>query len=422
MISFSEKYEPLFYLLEKEHPQVDTVLISGGRDSGKTFAVGCFVGTAAEQYNHRVLYTRQTMSSTNNSITRALDNRLELLGISDCFTFANNDYTSKNGKGIISITGQKTSTGTQTAKLKSLEDYSIFITDEGEELTSYDEWEKIKRSIRATDVQCFSLISFNPPTKNHWLYSEFYENVPEGFNGVIGKVMYIHTTYLDNGKDNMALHNWEEYERLRKVYEYYLSVPVDERLRLPKKIIREYKNYKNTILGSFRDSAEGIIFEYTIGEFKEPEYGLVYGMDQGFNDPTTLIKVNVDKKENKIYLKEIFYEVGKTESDIYLSIKDEVKDNRIWCDSAVPMLVAGLRRKGLNIKSCEKPKILDSIYAMLDFEIIVEENSLNLIRELNNYKWNDNRQDEPIDAFNHAIDAARYAITHKIKERSSQVL
>ena len=122
MISFSEKYEPLFYLLEKEYPQVDTVLISGGRDSGKTFAVGCFVGTAAEQYNHRVLYTRQTMSSTNNSITRALDNRLELLGISDCFTFANNDYTSKNGKGIISITGQKTSTGTQTAKLKSLEE------------------------------------------------------------------------------------------------------------------------------------------------------------------------------------------------------------------------------------------------------------------------------------------------------------
>lgn len=422
MISFSEKYEPLFFLLEKEYPQVDTVLISGGRDSGKTFAVGCFVGTASEQYNHRVLYTRQTMSSTNNSITRALDNRLELLGISDCFTFANNDYTSKTGKGIISITGQKTSTGTQTAKLKSLEDYSIFITDEGEELTSYDEWEKIKRSVRATDVQCFSLISFNPPTKNHWLYSEFYENIPEGFNGVIGKVMYIHTTYLDNGKENMALHNWEEYERLRKVYEYYLSVPVEERLRLPKKIIREYKNYKNTILGSFRDSAEGIIFEYTIGEFKEPEYGLVYGMDQGFNDPTTLIKVNVDKNESKIYLKEIFYEVGKTESDIYLSIKDEVKDNRIWCDSAVPMLVAGLRRKGLNIKSCEKPKILDSIYAMLDFEIIVEENSLNLIRELNNYKWNDNRQDEPIDAFNHAIDAARYAITHKIKERSSQVL
>ena len=51
----------------------------------------------------------------------------------------------------------------------------------------------------------------------------------------------------------------------------------------------------------------------------------------------------------KIYLKEIYYQVGKTETDIYNSIKAEVGTNRIWCDSAVPMLVAGLKRKGLNI-------------------------------------------------------------------------
>lgn len=422
MISFSEKYESLFFLLENEFPEVDTVLISGGRDSGKTFAVGCFVGSAANQYNHRILYTRQTMSSTNNSITRALDNRLELLGVQDDFIFANNDYQSKINKGLISITGQKTSTGTQTAKLKSLENYSIFITDEGEELTSYEDWEKIKRSMRATDVQCLSVISFNPPTKAHWIYSQWYENVPEGFNGVIRNVMYIHTTYLDNGKDNMALHNWNEYERLKEVYNLYLATPVEERLQLPKKIIREYKNYKNTILGGFRDTAEGVIFDYVIGEFKEPEYGLVYGMDQGFNDPTTLVKVNVDKKERRIYLKEELYEVGKTETDIYNSIKDIVKRDRIWCDSAVPMFIKGLKTKGLNIKSCEKPKITDSIYAMMDYELIIDKDSVNLIRELQNYKWSDKKQDEPIDSYNHAIDAARYAITHKLNERTSQVL
>lgn len=422
MIKFSPKYKPLFQLLKNKYPQVDTVLVSGGRDSGKTFGIGCFVGTASFQYNHRVLYTRQTMSSTNNSITRALDNRLELLGISEDFVFANNDYYSRVNKGLISITGQKTSTGTQTAKLKSLEDYSIFITDEGEELTTHEDWEKIKRSMRATDVQCLSIISFNPPTKAHWLYTEFYQNVPEGFNGVIGNIMYIHTTYLDNGKDNMALHNWNEYERLRNVYEFYLKVAPEDRIALPKKTIREYKNYKNTILGGFRDAAEGVIFDYTIGEFKEPEYGLVYGMDQGFNDPTTLIKINVDKKERRIYLKEEYYEVGKTETDIFNSIEKIVGKTRIWCDSAVPMFIKGLKNKGLNIKSCEKPKITDSIYAMMDYELIVEENSLNLIRELDNYKWNDKKQDEPIDSFNHAIDAARYAITHKLNERQSQVL
>ena len=46
IIDFSEKYEPLFELLENKYPEVEIVLISGGRDSGKTFGVGCFVGIA----------------------------------------------------------------------------------------------------------------------------------------------------------------------------------------------------------------------------------------------------------------------------------------------------------------------------------------------------------------------------------------
>ena len=384
--------------------------------------MGCLVGIAAELYNHRVLYTRQTMTSTNNSIVRALDNRLELLGLLDNFTFANNDYQSKKTKGLISITGQKTSSGTQTAKLKSLENYSIFVTDEGEELENFDDWNKIKRSVRANDVQCISLISFNPPTKAHWLYTEFYESVPEGFNGVIDNVMYIHTTYLDNGKDNMALHNWIEYERLKSVYNDYLNTPVEQRIALPKKVIREYKNYKNTILGGFRDSAEGVIFEYTIGDFIENEYSVTYGMDQGFNDPTTMIKLSIDQDKKIIYLKEIYYEVGKTETDVFNSIKDEVGYNRIWCDSAVPMFIHGLRNKGLNIKACEKPKIKDSIYSILDFDLVVTPCSTNLIKELQNYKWSDKKQDEPIDSYNHCIDAFRYAAIHKIKQRISQIL
>lgn len=422
MIKFSEKYEPLFQLLNGAYSKVDTVLVSGGRDSGKTFAVGCLVGIAAELYNHRILYTRQTMTSTNNSIVRALDNRLELLGLLDNFTFANNDYQSKKTKGLISITGQKTSSGTQTAKLKSLENYSIFITDEGEELENFDDWNKIKRSVRANDLQCISLISFNPPTKAHWLWTEFYESVPEGFNGVIDNVMYIHTTYIDNGKENMALHNWIEYERLKCAYDFYLSTPIEERIALPKKVIREYKNYKNTILGGFRDSAEGVIFEYTIGDFIENEYSVTYGMDQGFNDPTTLIKLSIDQDKKIIYLKEIYYEVGKTETDIYNSIKNEVGYNRIWCDSAVPMFIQGLRNKGLNIKAVEKPKIKDSIYSILDFDLVVTPDSTNLIKELQNYKWSDKKQDEPIDSFNHCIDAMRYAAIHKIKQRISQIL
>jgi len=402
--------------------KVDTVLMSGGRDSGKTFGLGCFVGASTSQFDHRVLYTRQTMTSTKNSIAKALENRLEIMGIDSYYKYANYDYISTLGKGLISITGQKTSSGTQTAKLKSLEDYSIFITDEGEELEDLEEWKKIKRSIRAQDVQCLNIISFNPPTKSHWLFKEFYEGVPEGFNGVINNVLYIHTTYLDNGEENMAEHNWRDYENLRRVYESYLKVPKSKRKDLPRKIQLQAREYKNTILGGFRDVAEGVIFDYTIGDFVEPEYGLVYGADQGYTHPSTVVKVNVDKDQRKIYLKEIYYETEQTTDVIVDSIREEVGFDPIWCDSQAALFIADLKKAGLNIRGVIKPKIKDSINAMLNFDIIIEKNSLNLQREFSEYRWSKTKPDEPVDDNNHGVDAARYGFVMKMRERIAQPL
>lgn len=409
---FSEKYAPLFELLDGQHPKVEIVLISGGRDSGKTFAAGCFIGVAAGIYNHRVLYTRYTMSSTNNSITRALDNRLELMDLSDEFNFANSDYMHKTSKGLISVTGQKTSSGDQTAKLKSLEDYSIFVTEEGEELMVYDEWEKIKRSIRANDVRCLSIIIFNPPTKDHMLYNEFYQGVPDGFNGVIGNIMYIHTTYQDNGKKNMAIHNWNEYERLRLVYEFWLANPTTT----DKKIIKEAKNYKNTILGAFRDIAEGVIFDYEIGEFNPDRLPTTFGMDFGFTDPITLVEVAIDNKRMKAYLKLHLHKSGILAEDAFEIIKDIVGLKLILADAQKQDDIFRLQNLGLNIEKCFKgggingSSILPGIKAMKKYELIIDPGSLEMIDEFNNYCWDKRKVETPIDKKNHTIDPARYVI------------
>ena len=82
------------------------------------------------------------------------------------------------------------------------------------------------------------------------------------------------------------------------------------------------------------------------------------------------------------------------------------------------MFIAQLRGMGLNIKECKKPKIVDSINSILDFELIVDKNSLNLQRELDNYRWSDKQKEEPIDDNNHAIDAFRYAITEQLRRRT----
>jgi phage terminase large subunit len=437
-ITFSDVYEPLFKLLEakpvvesntfKSLPQqeqedwlklskVDTVLISGGRDSGKSFALSCFNPIAAKDYNHRILYTRQTMSSTDNSITEALEGRMELLGYLEHFEKSNKIYSVKDGIGKISITGQKTSSGNQTAKLKSLEDFSIFETDEGEELESFEGWNKVKRSMRAKDVQCLSIISFNPPTKEHWLYEEFYENVPEGFNGIIDNILYIHSTYKDN-IDNMAEHNIREYEELEKAYNEYEALSGVEKETADKKLKKKWKQYKYEILGGFKEVADGVIYEdWDIGEFND-SLPYCYGIDFGFSDPDALTKVAVDHGQKLIYVKEMMYKnsLGTNQlGDALINIVGY--GDLIIGDAAHKRLINDLYDKGLNIRRCKKGagSVQRRIKTIQGYTIIVDPNSPNVVKSLNNHVWKDARAGIPEKNWKHIPDSFGYAAMELIE-------
>ena len=53
-----------------------------------------------------------------------------------------------------------------------------------------------------------------------------------------------------------------------------------------------------------------------------------------------------------------------------------------------------------------------------DYEMLVTSNSLNLIKELRLYQWNDKKANTPIDNYNHLIDGMRYLATEKLSNRS----
>jgi phage terminase large subunit len=424
-VIFSDKYDPLFELLVakeelKEDPtnehyqnlsKVDTVLISGGRDSGKTFAVSCWTGLAACDYNHRILYTRFTMTSTKNSIKEAMYNRLELLSRSDEFDYADDEFKHDSSNGKITITGQKTSSGTQTARLKSIEDYSMFITEEGEELTSYEDWKKIKRSIRAKDVQCLNVIVFNPPTREHWIADEFYDTVTDGFNGVIDNVMYIHTTYLDNGKENMAEHIWREYEELRLVYEYVESLSNEEKETIDNKTRKQYESYKYDIKGGFKRKAEGVIYPYyELKEFDETIEYKGYGLDFGSNDPDALTKVAVDFSNKSIYIKERYFKNNTS----YEGLREVLIDrcgysDLIVADCAERRLIKDLRHDGLNLQRCDKSMpVKNQIKILQDYTIYIDPSSKNLIKAFNNYVWHDKKAGVPNHDWSDLMDSWRY--------------
>ena len=435
-VEFSEKYEPLFELLEcwdivngpdfkdiysKEEQEhyialkgVDTVVISGGRDSGKTFGVSTFIPIAVKDFNHRVLYTRYTMSSSDHSISKALDTRLEMLGDADAFTYANHTYDSKDNDGFIFITGQKTSSGNETAKLKSLENFSMFVTDEAEETKTFEEWDKIRKSVRAKDVQCLSILSFNPPPRDHWIFMELFEDmeVEEGFNGVKDNILYIHTTYLDMKEEDVAEHNLREYKKLKDSFDYYESLNNLERDKVKPKIKKQWDKYRNVVLGGFKGHADGVIYEdWEEGEFRE-DLPSCYGLDFGFNDPDALTKVAVDRNEKKIYIKEEYFK-NQTSTDALTKVVKERTGNTslIIGDAAQKRLINDLYHSGLNIRRCTKGggSVERGIKMIQGYTLIVDLDSRNLKKALRNYVWHDKRAGVPKHDWSDLCDSFRYA-------------
>jgi phage terminase large subunit len=120
-------------------------------------------------------------------------------------------------------------------------------------------------------------------------------------------------------------------------------------------------------------------------------------------------------------LDELLYQTGLTNNDIANVLTSLGVDRRseVYADSAEPKSIEELYRRGFNVKPTSKGA--DSVNAGIDimkrYKIFITPRSKNLEKELRNYKWtedkNGNLLNKPIDAFNHAIDAARYAIFSK---------
>jgi PBSX family phage terminase large subunit len=175
-----------------------------------------------------------------------------------------------------------------------------------------------------------------------------------------------------------------------------------------------------------RANREGAIFtDWKTGSF-DNSLPYCYGQDYGFTiDPTTLIKVAIDESKKIIYVDELLYSTSPMGTEAIYNANTTLLERRsdlIVADSAEPRLIDDLRRKGLNIQQCAKGQgsVQAGILTMQDYQIVITERSVNIAKELSNYVWNDKKAGIPVDAFNHAIDAIRYAIT-KLKNNSLTV-
>lgn len=421
-IKLSERYEPLFRLLNGDYPDVDLVIITGGRNSQKSFATALFACIGAKDHGYNTLYTRYTLTSAQDSIIPDFNEKLELLNCYNEFNVTKDRIEGHNGSKIV-FKGIKTSAGNQTAALKSLKGFNLWCYDEAEEHTDFDSWDKIQKSIRSNTKRNLSIMLLNPTTKKSWIYEKFFQDrgINEGYNGVHKNILYIHTTYLDLERDIIADNIWSDFEEKRNAYEQWIKLNDSDQEISPLK--KDAKYYKHTILGGWLDRAEGVIYEnWKTGEFIETGYSL-FASDFGYKaDPNTLIEVSIDQKRKLIYAKEHLYAPKLTTSELYEVYKRVCGSRKIIADSAEPRLIDEISMKGINIEGAIKgpDSVLMGIRTIQDYELIIDPSSSNLISELNNYVWNLKvSKDTPIDAHNHLLDALRYAVSPLIDKPAS---
>ena len=231
------------------------------------------------------------------------------------------------------------------------------------------------------------LIDYNPSDEFHWIYEEVIPREDAEF---------FRTTYKDN--------------------------PF-----LPQSVVMEIERFKTADenfwkvygLGE-RGTAQSTIFTHwtEINQIPNEYKLLTTGIDFGYtNDPTAIVRVYTDG--HGFAVDELCYATRLTNSDISKVLRDnEVnRSDVVICDSAEPKSIDEIHAHGFNTHGARKGK--DSVKNGIQFlhsrPLLITARSVNLIRELRNYKWKEDKNgkqlNEPVDNFNHAIDAMRYAIT-----------
>ncbi|MBQ0074590.1 MAG: phage terminase large subunit [Prevotella sp.] len=380
-----------------------------------TFELG---ETEGKRIAHQILYTRYTMVSAGISVIPEFMDKIEADGTSKYFHKTKTDVTNVSTGSRVMFRGINTSSGNQTAKLKSIHGITTFVVDEAEEWTSEQEFDTIMLSIRQKGLQNRIIVIMNPSDSNHFIYQRYIKDTHriEMIDGVPVQisthpnVLHIHTTYLDN---------------IEHCGEQFLKEVRDMKEKNPEK-------YAHIVIGRWADVAEGAIFKKwgIVDEFPSNARNVGRGLDFGFSlDPSACVKFGeVYTAEGvDLYLDEQFYQTGMLISDLIRELKKD--PTFVYADSADPRLIDEIGLGGVIIYGVVKGagSILAGIEKMLDYNhIYVTKRSYNLQEELRNYTWdkdkNGNYISQPIDAYNHACFIGETLVTTKCgKKRIDEI-
>jgi len=364
------------------------VINRGGARSGKSYSIAQL---AIEWFftipNIKILIVRKTMPSMRISTMPLIRELLNLYGIADRIREERqvfNMYSPVNG--MIHFAGLD-----DPEKIKST-DWNVIWMEEATEF-SYEDYVVLKTRLSAPTYLGFRnkiILSFNPIDEYHWIKTRIIDEKQPDVTEIHSS--YIHNPFLDR-----------------------------EYVKILEGLAAQDQNFWRIFALGEWGRLEHIIFNNWLIDAMPPDKGeVIYGLDFGFNNPSSLTEITFDGYEAG--LREMIYQTGLTNNQLKDQILKIIPAHRrgrdpIYADSAEPARIKELNDAGLWVIPAEK-SVKDGLDTVKRHRLHVHPDSTNIIKELRGYSYKTDKngrvQEEPVKFNDHAMDSVRYGIyTHR---------
>ena len=282
-------------------------------------------------------------------------------------------------------------------KVKSIPGITDILIEEASEIT-FDDFSQLKIRLRGQGTFRNQIVLMtNPISKLNWIYRHFFEK------GCLEPNCLIHqSTYKDNKFVNETT--------VRALENYKDTNPMFYRVYC----LGEFGSISKLIFTNFRTE------ELDIDELRKMNLQHLVGLDFGYvNDPTAIIESLLDEENKRIYVIREFYKTGLLNDEIAEQLKRMgLSKSTIIADSAEQKSIEEIKRAGIGrIKASVKGQgsVMQGIQKLQQYELIVDSSCFNLLEELENYSYKKDKStgeytNEPVDEYNHAVDALRYSL------------
>ena len=365
----------------------------GGAGSGKSYGATQKVYLKALKYKRKVLVIRKIQRTIKDSIWSVIIGHIVNSGYYDACKINRSDFEIELPNGSIFVFKGLD----DPEKIKSIDGITDIVIEEATELTE-DDFTQLNLRLRALVDNLQIYLMFNPISKKNWVYDYFFvRELPSN-------IKVIKTTYLDNKFLNDEYR--QELERLKD---------------------RNPAYYRIYCLGEFATLDKLVFPKYTTKIVSEKDIqGLKrwIGLDFGYiNDPSALVWGFIDTVKKKIFVTGEYVRRGMKNNEIAETMIDlGLSKDKSYGDCAERKSIDEIKDKGINIDPTEKGKdsVIHGIQWIQQYELIVDERCFKVIEELDNYTWQKDKKtgeyiNEPVDTFNHTIDAIRYGLNKYIK-------